>query len=303
MSSRWFCTAVVLLWLTAMGWLVVRKVLPPLVVGEPPSYATILEAQRREPPVGWRMNFNGRPLGWALCDTSEGYNGVTEIRTYVHFDSLPLEAMAPPWLRTLLKYSGGPIPPVEVDVETTLSIDWTNRLERFESLLRLGSLQDAIIISGTIEGTDLHLVVSFGGERHEKTVYLPPNALVGDALAPQTQLPGLRLGQSWTVPVYSPLRPLSNPLEILQASVERKVSITWDGDTEQTLLVVYRRESGLTPGRNQPPRGRLWVRPGGTILKQEAMLLDRTMTFVRVSDEEAVELETNVKQRTDRWRD
>ncbi|MHC4180655.1 MAG: hypothetical protein ACYSWU_24410, partial [Planctomycetota bacterium] len=71
MYSRWFNAAVIILWLTAMAWLVKCKVLPPLLEGQRPSYRTILEAQRREPPVGWAMSFNDRPLGWALSTTSE----------------------------------------------------------------------------------------------------------------------------------------------------------------------------------------------------------------------------------------
>ena len=60
MSSRWFNTAVVVLWLATMSWLVKEKVLPPLLIGEPPSYPEIIEAQNREPPVGWEVFLDGR---------------------------------------------------------------------------------------------------------------------------------------------------------------------------------------------------------------------------------------------------
>jgi len=59
MSSRWFNTAVVVLWLATMSWLVKEKVLPPLLIGEPPSYSEIIEAQNRE--FARRL---GRVLGW-----------------------------------------------------------------------------------------------------------------------------------------------------------------------------------------------------------------------------------------------
>ena len=45
MYSRWFNAAVVVLWLATMSWLVTEKVLPPLLVGEPPSYHQVIEAQ------------------------------------------------------------------------------------------------------------------------------------------------------------------------------------------------------------------------------------------------------------------
>ena len=36
--------AVVALWLSATGWLVVEKVLPPMLVGQPPNYRSVVEA-------------------------------------------------------------------------------------------------------------------------------------------------------------------------------------------------------------------------------------------------------------------
>ena len=85
MYSRWYTAAVVILWLSAMSWLVIEKVLPPLLAGDPPSYRTILEARKRQPPVGWRMALNGRRLGWALCTTGRQPNGLMEVRSRVHF--------------------------------------------------------------------------------------------------------------------------------------------------------------------------------------------------------------------------
>ena len=93
MNSRWYNTAVVVLWLATMSWLVTEKVLPPLLVGEPPSYRQIIEAQNRDPPVGWQVLWKGQPLGWALTDTKLQPNGLTtEIHGRVHFDALPLGA-------------------------------------------------------------------------------------------------------------------------------------------------------------------------------------------------------------------
>ena len=77
----------------------IAKVLPPLLVGRPPSYETILKAQEQEPPAGWEMTFNGRKLGWAVCDATRLPNHMTEIRSRVHFDELPLWEIPPGWLR------------------------------------------------------------------------------------------------------------------------------------------------------------------------------------------------------------
>jgi hypothetical protein len=90
------------------------------------------------------------------------------------------------------------------------------------------------------------------------------------------------------------LRPPGNPLEILHAEVERLETITWNGHREETWLVVYRRDSGFVLGGNKSPRGKLWVRRDGAVLKQQVMMLDSTMTFVRLPDEEAAVLAERV---------
>jgi hypothetical protein len=268
MYSRWFNIAVVVLWLTAMGWLVIEKVLPPLLVGEPPSYRTILEGQQRQPPVAWKMTLGGRQLGWAISNISRLPDGMTEIRSRVHFDEFPLQEMTPGWIRSLLRLVEQPVVKLEMDAHSTLTIDPLGRLSRFESTVRLDPLDDAIKFRGTVDGTQLRLHVHSGGFSYNTEVYLPTDSLLDDGLSPQTQLPGLRTGQTWTVPAYSPLRPLNNPLEILQAKVEGIEPITWDGRTVETWLVVYRSDSGFRLSGNQTPRGRLWVRRDGTVLKQ-----------------------------------
>ncbi len=56
------------------------------------------------------------------------------------------------------------------------------------------------------------------------------------------------------------------------------------------MLVVYRSDRGYGLGRDERPRGRLWVRGDGTVLKQQVMIFNSTMTFVRMSDEQAAAL-------------
>lgn len=295
MYSRWFNAAVIILWLSAMGWLFSQKVLPPLWLGQPPSYRTILEAQRREPPVGWKMRFNDRPLGWALCSTSRLPDELTEIHSWVHFDEIPLEELTPGWLRALLRFVEQPVARLEMDARNTMLIDPLGRLSSFTSEVRIEPLDEAIKMQGTVEGSQLKIEIHSGGLQYQTQVYLPQDALLNDALSPRTQLPGLRVGQTWRVPVYSPLRPPSNPLDILQAKVEGTQPIAWNGRVEDALLVVYRSDSGFSFGRDTSPRGRLWVRRDGTVVKQQVMIFNSTMTFVRLPDDQAAALEKSVE--------
>ena len=62
-----------------------------------------------------------------------------------------------------------------------------------------------------------------------KEIQLPSDALLSDILSPQMRLPGLRLNQTWTVPVYSPFMP-DKPLEIIRATVERHGALYLERD-------------------------------------------------------------------------
>ncbi len=286
MSSRWFNMAVVALWLTTMGWLVRTKVLPAILVGEPPSYRTIVEARREEPPVAWAMVWNGRPIGWALNTSKPLPHGLTELRSRVHFDDIPLEDMtnlswlAPRGHRTELA----------MDVLGELVFDPLGRLSRFESALGFDSMESLVKVRGTIDNGKLSLTIRAGDLNFEKEMPVPPKSMLSDGLSPQTHLPGLREGQAWTVELYSPLHPPERPLEVLQVAVEGTEPIVFGTETINAWLVVYRTDPG-SGGRNAGAvRGRVWVRPDGVVLQQQAMLFNSTLTFTRLPAARAAEL-------------
>jgi hypothetical protein len=286
MQSRWFNAAVLTSWLVTMSWLVTEKVLPPLLVGDPPSYSKIVEAQRDAPPVGWRMSFNGRPLGWALSDTKLQPNGLTDIHGRVHFDALPLEEIMPEWLRALSRLVARPLNRLQMDARSVLTIGPLGNLLRFDSTVRVDPFDDVICVHGAVEGRQLELTVRNGMGSYTNEVFLPADALFCDALSPQSQLPDLRSGQKWTVPVYSPFWSSKAPLEIVGAKVEGLEPLLWDGAVEDCWLVVYRSETG----GKENVRGKLWVRRNGTVLRQHVVLLNSIIMFDRLPDGEAVKL-------------
>jgi hypothetical protein len=294
MQSRWFNAATVMLWLATMSWLVSEKVLPPLLIGEPPNYRNIVEAQRDDPPVGWRMSFNAQPLGWALTETRLQPTGLTDIHGCVHFEALPLEDVMPVWLRSLTKLIRQPINGLKMDAKSVLVIDPLGHLLRFDSSVRVDPLNEVIRIQGEVEGRQLHLSVRSGNLTFFNDILLPANSLLSDALSPQSKLPGLRVGQTWTMPVYSPLWPAKNPIEIVHAQVQPTESIIWNGQSETCQLVVYQSDSGNPASQGQNPRGRLWARLDGTVLRQQVNLFDSIILFERLSDSGAAELTDSV---------
>jgi hypothetical protein len=240
------------------------------------------------------MSLNGQPLGWALSETTLQSSGLIDIHGCVHFDTLPLEDVMPRWLRSLTKLIRQPANGLKMDAKSVLNIDPLGHLLRFDSSVRVDPLNEIISSQGIVEGRQLHLTVRSGSMTFANDLYLPPNSLVCDALSPQNTLPGLRMGQQWTVPVYSPLWPARSPLEIIHALVESNETIVWNNQAETCRLVVYRSDSGSPADRNQNVRGRLWARQDGTVLRQQVCLFDSTIVFDRMPERDATKLVDSV---------
>jgi hypothetical protein len=279
--------------------------LPPLLVGEPPSFRQVVEAQNCDPPVGWKVLWKQRQLGWALTDTKMQTDtktqptGLTEIHGRVHFDEFPIGVVTSVWLRPFLGLIKKPAGQLRMDAGSELLIDAFGRLLRFDSAVQFDPLIEAVSMHGTVEGGMLELQVRAGSQSFSHEVSLPPKALLSDALSPQTRLPGLHVDQEWSVPIFNPLWPTKSPIEIIRAKVEGSEPIFWNGMIEETWLVVYRHDSGIAGNKvNQNEKGRLWVRRDGAVLQQQAMLFDSTVLFIRMADKETEEL---LKTAGPRW--
>jgi len=307
MYSRWFSVAVVMFWIATMGWLIHHKILPPLVVGDPPTYRSIIaDRQAIEQPAGWMIYLDGQPLGWATSRPRLLDNGVTEFRSFVHLTRLPIEEITPAWMKSLLQMidrdHGLEELAMNVDVEGSLEIDPLGRLIGFDSKALFGhdaSRRDPlgkmlageidsrfrINIQGTVEGRQLKLKVRSGDFVYNTSTYLSPDALMSDALTPQARLPDLKVGQTWTVPVYSPLRPPTSPVEVLHAKVERREPIVWKDSVVPAYLIVFHTDPGSELTNNREARAKAWVDLDGNVLKQELLLLDARLTFERLPED------------------
>jgi len=286
MPSRWFNAAVILMWLCSMSWLLLTKVLPPFRVGDPPSYQSVLLKEHNLPPVCWLIRWRDEPIGWAASRVLRKSDKMIAIEGQVFLERLPLEEMAPGWLGNMLK----PLMrqnATATSAITRMDIDPLGRLVGFETKLALDRVEDAIRISGQVDGNKLQMTVAQSGDYiyRDQDRYLPTGALLGDQLMPQAMLPGLRLGQTWTVPVYNPFRSPKNAIEILQAEVESKSSIYWNGETTPALVVVYRSDPGASLASHREARSRMWVREDGLVMKHEMVFFNSPLMFVRLPDE------------------
>ena len=179
-----------------------------------------------------------------------------------------------------------------MDAYSRLEIDPLGRLAGIYSTLNPVTYDTGIVIRGRVQGTTLSGEVRSGILVQPFERYLPPNALLGDELSPQAGMAGLRIGQEWTVPVYSPLRfsDSRNPVEILHAKVEDRESVVIDEESVLTSVVVYRSDSGSILGGAQTPRGKLWVKDDGTVVKQTTRLFGSNLAFVRADEQRTKEI-------------
>ena len=274
-----------------MCWLVTKKILPTLLVGEPPAYSKSLRVQREEPPVGWTMWWNGHLLGRALTTTEASSKDVTEMHNRLRFEHVPLGEIIPPLLENLLDPAEVFPEELSMKVDSHLSFDRKGRMTDFRSSLRFEGDVEAINVHGTVDEGYLILSVGYGNAKvYETDMLLPRDVVLGDGLSPQPHLSGLRDGQIWTTEVFSPLQPPNDPVEIMQATVEGTEPMVWNGETAETWLVVYRTDPGTGPDGKGDPRGWIWVRPDGTVLKQQVMLFASRLSFLRMADGEAAAL-------------
>ena len=302
--NRGYTIAIFAFWLATMGWLVKEKLLPPLIVGDPPSYRTILAAEPADQPVAWEILLNGRSLGGAVTTTEHLNDGISQLRCRVSLQELPLAELTPAWLTAFVKMldnhrrEGEAI--IAVESETIIDIDPLNRPLNFSSVTKIGppdqdaarrssvltGLEFNVVMRGKIVGDVMQIAIRAGELEYHTEINMPADALIGDVLSPQTRLPGLRVGQTWTVPIYSPFRPPNSPVEVLHATVERKDPILWHDRIVPALLVVYRGDPGRGLTSDQAARAQMWVAYDGEVVKQEINLLSSRMTFVRTDPDQ-----------------
>jgi len=282
----WFTPIVLIFWCVTSGWLLVEKILPSLSPGSPPGYQAIYTSDSGLIPVAWTVQWNDRPLGWAIAESQRTAQGGLLVDSRLHFDRLPLDEIVPAWttllVRKALPKGGG----LTFDARGRLAIDAAGDLRSFMSTVNVPGSPERVLLNGTVDEGTVRVQVQAGEMRYETTRHLPDRMMLGDELSPQATMPGLFEGRRWTVPIYSPLRTGGTPIEILHAEVGPEETIYWEGRLVRVHRVAYRED----PASHREPRSRLWVDRTGRVLRQEAMLLGSKLTFVRRSDEAAARL-------------
>lgn len=282
----WFTPFVIAFWIATTGWLVASKILPAWQPGSPPGYQGLYGSDGRLGPVGWTVQWNGIPLGWALAESSPAADGGLTVDSWLHFERLPVDEVLPSWASALVNGMLRSHSTSTFDARGRLTIDAGGKLQAFRSAVSVADMADDVVLEGTIRDGTVAIDVRTGDLRYQTSRHLPDQLTIGDELSPQASMPGLYEGRRWTVPVYSPLRPGHSPLEILHAEVGPEETLFWENNLVRVHVVSYRQDpSSSRPLRSTQSRDR-----GGRVLKQESSVFAGTLVFVRRSDEDAARL-------------
>jgi hypothetical protein len=296
MYSRFYNASVCIMWLVAMTWLFTQKILPSLLVGQSPSYKTILENSEPDKPIGWTLWLNNKQMGWALCSIESLEQGPKEIHSWIHFDEIPLADFSSGWTKAISRIADQPLEKKPMDVKSTLTIDTFGNLLRLDSRFYLNPQKSILRLQGIVEGMMLKLDIRYGEFSYYPEIPLPKRALLNNSFSPQIRLPNLAVGQSWAMPSLNPLHPMNNLMEMMQAVVESKEPIYWDKEIFSAWVVVYKSDPGSSIGSNSIVRGKAWVLENGTVIKQQTMIFDSILCFIRMSEGETAQLLEKFKQ-------
>jgi len=275
-----------------MGWLLSTKVLPTLTNGQPPDYGDMLPMTEvvNPDPVRWSIRWNAKEIGWAENKITRSMDGTGRIQSEVRFEELPVDQMLQDLLGVMGRFASpmlGEIGEIDLTVLTSLDFDHYGVLNRLDTTVTVGDLDDLLHVQGRVsdDKLDLRARVRTGDKSsdiyRDKEIHLPPDALLTDSFSPRPKLANLRVGQTWNFQSYQPLMPHS-PLTLIQAHVEREELLEWNGQMVRTRKVAYSRDSGSGISSTRKPVAELWVRKDGTVLRQDLMLAHVKVQFIRI---------------------
>ncbi|MCA9150176.1 MAG: hypothetical protein KDA92_12790 [Planctomycetales bacterium] len=306
-TSTWF---ILFFWMASMTWLGWTKLRPAATLGQPPVQSEVLPLTvGKQPPVGWKIRLNGKPIGWVEQQIERLPDGQGNVESLLRIQKLRFNQIVSEGFGGLGALIAGGLtggvadaPAIDLTIRNSMQFDYFGQLESFECIVTEDRWGECIRLQGIMREKELSLrayLVMTPDETNpaREPVYtgdlpLPQERLVSDALSPSPRLANLRVGQHWTFEAYNPLTP-TRPLQTISARVEDRRALRWGGDDMMTYHVVYQRsdDDGLSVERDL---GELWVADDGTVMKQSAHWGQLNLEFELMA---AGELETLGKPR------
>jgi hypothetical protein len=98
------------------------------------------------------------------------------------------------------------------------------------------------------------------------------------------------VGRKWQQEVFSPFRPPTNSIEILQAEVVEEGVLEQQGKTTKARKIEFRTLSAAGVAADNTLRAVVWVAEDGTVLRQDMYLMTAKLRFERSTDPKMLEM-------------
>ena len=280
MANRIFVSAVVVLWLSSMTWLVTDRILPSFFGGQPP----IVQAYEDGEAVAWSVHWEGKVVGEAASVRLSGAGGSTDLFNRVVLEEFPVMQLAPSWIRAAVGRLGS----MTFDVLTRVEFDPLGNFASFNSRISLNDMPSILRMSGRIEDSYLKLKVRSSDFSHSTRIFLPNSEVLNEALFPSARLPHMYKGRTWQEKVYSPFGSPADPVELVQVEVVEKEAIDHHGEVRQVMRVDYKSAMGSGIADQARTQGVSWVDPKtGDVLRRDVYLGESRLRFERLPKDAA----------------
>lgn len=291
MGNRIFVSLVILLWMGCMSWLMVARILPPFFNGDPPGHGVLI----KDEAICWDIEHDGQIIGQAVSKAVPGALGTTEVHSRVLINGLEIRKLAPQWMSTIVRGLGA----ISLDTRTRIVLDSLDNFSGFDTRVRLNDLPLVMKVTGKVEGPDLVLKITSGDVTHTASYPVPKKSLLASELIPEPKLLQCYVGRKWQQEVYSPFRPPSDSLEVLQAEVVEECWFEQNAERIRARRIEFRAMSPAGVAADNTLRAVVWVGDDGMVLRQDLHLMDTKLRFERRTEphmlaraEELLDLET-----------
>lgn len=276
MGNRIFVSVVVMLWVGTMSWLMVARILPPFFQGDPPTHGSLKQSE----PTCWEIVYDDKPIGRAVSQAVPGISGTTEIHSRVVLKGIEVKQLAPQWMSNLVRVLGD----ISLDMRSTVVIDALGNLSFLKTDVHLNDLPIVMRVQGKVDGAELKLKIQSGDMTHEVKYPAPAKSQLTSELIPDSKLLQVYVGRKWQQEIYSPFRPLGNPLQIMQAEVVEERVIEHRGERVHARKIEYRSLSSAGVSNDNMLHAEVWVADDGMVLRQEVRLMDAKLQFERCTE-------------------
>ena len=247
-----------------------------------------------------------RVFGQAYSRTRMETSGISHLCNVVELEGLPIRELLPTPLTVLIGRDMLSLENLRVVCRSEMWFDALGKLTLFESRIWVPSWSvesPFIRIRGELMAKNLReqlrLSVAILNETHvDHEILLNEETPWAEFLTPETQMPGLRIGQKWTIRRCNPfdtavtaIQPLSalgispsSGISVLRAEVTARKTLVWNGSPQTVLEVVYTDSSNDLHGagaNGRMPIGRMYVDESGNVLQEECYWNRHVLRFVR----------------------